>query len=630
MAHWIFKTKSPIFFIQWKYILLLIISLTVSFPSLAYYSEVYDQKLEKLVQTKPEKALQIAQAALQTASNTDEKLINYYYSAQASHMLNHFFETKETVKKGLLLAQKKESERFIFEFTNFLIFEDELAGEFIEALKKANQNHQRALELNDDRLIAISLTIRGQMYLNLSDHHSALQDLKKSLAIFQKNNDKINISNSFNTLAIIYTSLNDFEKSIEFYKESLKIDSDATYDKSTIYYNIGSTYLELDNYTRALEFFNKSIDAATQVNDDYTINFAKNGIADTYLIQDKFDKAITLYLNTIKSFQDNDDIQMLLNVNLSLAQAYNGKNEFETAQNYLSKAEQYSQSLDSVLSKINVLRIKEQLFRAQNKWQQAYKSLEQLTTLESKLNQSNNENLIQELRVKYNAQFDQEKMEILKSNNSLKDGFIQQQKLKNNYLSIIIGLTAFLLLATFYAYSVQKKQRKSLYKLSTTDSLTKAYNRRYIVEYLKNLHSQNKVGSSHSVIMIDLDYFKSINDSFGHETGNKVLIYFIQTVTQHIRPFGKIGRMGGEEWLIILENFDSTKIMQLLTLIRNDYQSNIPNNIPKDCKLNFSSGVLLHAHLYHNYDRVLKDVDKALYSAKNQGRGHDSIVNQEL
>jgi diguanylate cyclase (GGDEF)-like protein len=591
---------------------------------------VYDQKLEKLVQTNPENTLKLANTSLKSASNANEKLIALYYSAQASNMLNQFSDTKDTVKKGLLLAQKQKSEHFIFEFTTFLVFEHELAGEFVEALKIANQNYQRALALDDDRLIAISLTVRGQMYFNLSDHQSALKDVKESLTIFQQNNDKTNISNSFNTLALIYTSLNDFEKSIEFYKESLNVYSEALYDDSTIYYNMGATYLELDNYTMALEYYNKAIDAATQVKDKYTVNFAKNGIADTYLNQDKYDDAIQLYLVTIKDFQKDDDIQMLLNVNLSLAQSYNGKGEFTAAINYLSKAKQYSQSLDSTLSNINVLRVEEQLFKSQSKWQDAYNSLELLTTSENELNQSNKENLIQELRVKYNAQFNQEKMKILQSNNKLKDDFIQQQQIKNNYLSIIIGLTAFLLLATLYAYGAQKKQRKHLIKLSTTDTLTKSYNRRFIVDYLKSLHlKQNNKVVAHSVIMVDLDYFKNINDTFGHETGNKVLIYFTEVVNQHAARHGKIGRLGGEEWLIILENFDASKVMQLLTVIRKDYRNNIPKNIPKDCELNFSCGVLLHAHLYQDYDQILKDVDKALYSAKHDGRGTDSIVYQK-
>ncbi len=630
LANRIYRNETALFFIQWKFILLFIILLGLSFSSTAYYSEVHNQKLEKLVQINPEKALQVATKKLKDASTADEKLTALYYIAQANDMLNNFALTKQSAQKGLLLAKKQKSERFIFEFTNFLVFDSELAGEFIQALKLANQNHQRALELGDERLIAISLTVRGQMYLNLSDHQAALKDVKESLTIFQQNNDKTNISNSFNTLAIIYTNLNDFKQSIELYKEALKVDGDATYDKSTVYYNIGSTYLELDDYTKALDYFQKAIDAATQVNDFYTVNFAKNGIAETYLIQDKYDDAIKLFEQTIKIFQESDDIQMLLNVNLSLTQAYSGKNDFELANHYASKAEQYSQTLEGILPKINVLRIKEKLFKSQKNWQQAYTSLEQRTELESTLNQSNKENLIQELRVKYNAQFDQEKMEILKSKNTLKDDFIQQQKLKNNYLSIIIGLTAILLFATLYAYGVQKKQKKHLFKLSTTDSLTQVYNRRYIVEYLRNLHSKTRPENRpHSVIMIDLDYFKKINDTFGHEVGNEVLIYFTKIIKQHITPFGKIGRMGGEEWLIILEGLDADEIMHLLTLIRKEYRSNIPKNIPKDCELNFSCGVLLHAHLYEDYDHILKDVDKALYSAKNQGRGYDCIVNQE-
>ena len=623
-------STSELRFIQWKYFLPLVVLTGTSSLALASYSPVYDQELETLVQTTPDKALQIAATILNEAPNTNQRLIALYYIAHSNDMLNDLSSTKKAVKQGLLLAKKQQSERFIFEFTTFSVFEYELAGEFVMALKIANQNYQRAIKLDDERLIAISLTTRGQMHLNLSNHQSALKDIEESLTIFKKHNDKINISNSFNTLAIIYADLNDFKKSLKFYKESLNFDGGSSYDKSTIYYNLGTTYLELGDYVTAMKYFQKTINDASKVNDQYTVVFAKNGIADTYLKQKKYNESISMYSNNVKLFKEQNDVQMLFNINLSLAQAYCGKNEFKNALNYLAIAEQYSQKLDNKISKINILRTKEQLFKLQKNWAGAYHALNILTGIEKELNKFNKEKLIQELKIKYNAQFDQEKLELLQSKNDLQVSFIQQQKIKNELFSIIIGLITLLLLMTFYAYHAQKSQRKRLYKLSITDSLTQAYNRRYIVDYLRSLHSQNNSEAiAHSVVMIDLDYFKNINDTFGHEIGNKVLIYFANLVNQHIAQHGKIGRFGGEEWLIILENLTANEVTKLVTRIRKDYKSKIPENIPQNCDPNFSSGILLHAELYQDYDQILQDVDKALYSAKSSGRGKDNIVNQE-
>lgn len=56
--------------------------------------------------------------------------------------------------------------------------------------------------------------------------------------------------------------------------------------------------------------------------------------------------------------------------------------------------------------------------------------------------------------------------------------------------------------------------------------------------------------------MVDLDYFKSINDNYGHETGNEILIYFAKTAKKIMPNIGEVGRIGGEEWLILLRTLD--------------------------------------------------------------------------
>ncbi len=624
------KNKKTFGLAQFGYLLLIVLFLNITTNCWATYSSVYNKELEHLVQTQPRQVLKVATKSLNNVNDDKSKLVALFYIADAYNMLNNYSKIDEFANQGLLLAQQTNNQRFIFEFTYFKIFQLELSGDYHGAFQLANTNAQRAKSLADERLIATALTVRGQMYLNLGNHQFALRDVEEAIEIFKRNNDNKNMSNAFNTLAIIYADFNDFENSIKFYKESLKSTTGKNFDTSTIYYNLGSSYIELNQYDKALEYYRKTIDAASLVNDNYTKTFAENGIADIYLKKDKFDKAIALYLKTLKLFSQDNDIQMLFNVNLSLAQAYIGKKDFDRAKKYLSRSKKYSSTLNIDFSRLNFLKIRERFYESQQLWDKAYTALKKRINLENTIYQSNKEKLVEELKIKYNARFDQEKMKLLQQQNNLQESLILQGKEKNNYLVIIIGLGALIFLVTFIAFLIQKKQRKKLYILSTTDSLTNTYNRRYIISYLKALMSKKPTIQDFAIVMIDLDYFKKVNDTYGHEIGNQVLKHFANTVKQHLAKGEIIGRIGGEEWLVILNNQKDEEIRQVLKSIRKNYQQNKPASISKDCQLNFSSGIIRQAHNYPNYDQILNDVDKALYKAKNSGRGTDCFYTPVL
>ncbi len=615
---------------QFGHLLLIVLFLNITTSCWATYSSVYNKELEHLVQTQPRQALEVAKKSLINANDNKSKLLALFYITDAYNMLNNYLKIDEFANQGLLLAQKTNNQRFIFEFTYFKIFQLELSGDYHGALQLANSNVKRAKTLTDERLLGMGLTVRGQMYLNLGNHQFALRDVEQAIQIFKNNNDEKNISYAFNTLAIIYADFDDFENSIKFYKESLKAFTVNSFDQSTVFYNMGSAYVELKQYNTALEYYKMAIDSAKVFNDEFTITFSKNGIADTYLKQEKYDDAIKIYHTTIKLFQQINDIQMLFNVNLSLAQAYIGKKDFDRAEKHLSRAEKYSSTLNIDVSQLNLLKTREHFYELQELWDKAYATLKQRADLENTNFQTNKEKFVEELKIKYNARFDQEKMKLLQQQNNLQESLISQGKEKNNYLVIIIGLGALIFLFTFIAFLIQKKQRKNLYILSTTDSLTNTYNRRYIISYLKDLMSKKPTTQDFAIVMIDLDYFKRINDTYGHEIGNQVLIHFANTVKQHLEKGEIIGRIGGEEWLMILNNQKDEEIRQVLESIRKNYQQNKPASISKDCQLNFSSGIIRQAHNYPNYDQILNDVDKALYKAKNSGRGTDCFYNSVL
>ena len=154
-------------------------------------------------------------------------------------------------------------------------------------------------------------------------------------------------------------------------------------------------------------------------------------------------------------------------------------------------------------------------------------------------------------------------------------------------------------------------------ELATTDALTHIHNRYSIMKILSNEISRSKrYGSSLSVLMYDIDYFKIVNDTHGHDIGDRVLIALSHLASSNIRDIDHIGRYGGEEFLIIMPNTllqDATVYAERLRKAVEDY------HFEKIGKITISIGIV-ELLQDENIDSMFKRVDDLLYLSKSRGR----------
>jgi diguanylate cyclase (GGDEF)-like protein/PAS domain S-box-containing protein len=169
----------------------------------------------------------------------------------------------------------------------------------------------------------------------------------------------------------------------------------------------------------------------------------------------------------------------------------------------------------------------------------------------------------------------------------------------------------------------QKKKFEAIIKEnSMRDPLTNVYNRRYLDEQLKNLILENKRENNvFSIAILDIDFFKKINDNYGHLAGDFILQEFTKIVKSHIRPYDIFGRYGGEEFILILLNVDSDKMYEILDRILHSILEKefIYNN--ETIKISFSAGIAdINEFLSPTINEIYDCIDKKLYTAKNNGR----------
>lgn len=161
--------------------------------------------------------------------------------------------------------------------------------------------------------------------------------------------------------------------------------------------------------------------------------------------------------------------------------------------------------------------------------------------------------------------------------------------------------------------SVVKKEKK-------LDHLTQVLTRGSYEAEIKKLENEYlKGGQDYAIIFMDLDHFKNINDTYGHEGGDFILQTFAQIVKRLTRSGNVIGRYGGEEFIVALKYFEREELIKYISRIKEVFSSRKIIFHEHKIAVTFSAGVELRSNM-NNYQETLSSADKQLYKAKGSGR----------
>ncbi|OAB47368.1 histidine kinase N-terminal 7TM domain-containing diguanylate cyclase [Paenibacillus antarcticus] len=197
---------------------------------------------------------------------------------------------------------------------------------------------------------------------------------------------------------------------------------------------------------------------------------------------------------------------------------------------------------------------------------------------------------------------------------TLQNGFLQERNIE------LIGIQNELF-----------QTNRKLKQMAITDSLTGCYNRHYLTQQLEHEIMENmKYQTPFTIFLIDIDFFKSINDTYGHLIGDIVICKTVEVITQSLRQSDIIARYGGEEFIVYLPNTSQAQGKLLAKRMKSTVEMNqlIIDNIPHPLSITISIGLLslnnftikqTNNPTIHLND-MFQSVDKALYQAKKEGR----------
>ena len=208
----------------------------------------------------------------------------------------------------------------------------------------------------------------------------------------------------------------------------------------------------------------------------------------------------------------------------------------------------------------------------------------------------------------------------------LNDNPIQKSTLRNSDF-LKIGSVIFKFLT---GTSIESSYYEEIYRLTIIDALTGIHNHRYLTEFLEREVARS---SRHhlplSVLLLDIDHFKNVNDEFGHPMGDAVLRELTQRIRPYIRREELFARYGGEEFMIIMPNTLLEKAMTFSEKIRNAIESAPFTSRNLSLSLTISIGVSsFHGNQKMDPDQLIKQSDFNLYQAKKAGR--NNVIGSQL
>ncbi len=167
-----------------------------------------------------------------------------------------------------------------------------------------------------------------------------------------------------------------------------------------------------------------------------------------------------------------------------------------------------------------------------------------------------------------------------------------------------------------------RKMQKELERLAHTDSLTGLYNRRIFMQRLEEeVERVRRHGKALSVLIFDLDFFKLVNDTYGHDTGDVVLVAVARLATEAKRMSDVAARLGGEEFALLLPETDQQGAVQLAQRLRSSIEKNLYlSTSGTPVKVTASIGVATATAEADEIEKLLSLADRQLYRAKNNGR----------
>jgi len=592
---------------------------------------VFVERVEKLQNTNITDAFELLDS-YDTDINalSVENQVKYYQVLSELYIEISQYKLAHTASsQGLKIAQHLTSPTILISELSYLRgFTLENLGDADGAVENYLNGLEVAESLDDKKFIADGLVNLGAIYYLTEQYEKSLTMLNSALVI-ANTLDNNELKGSVNSeLGILYSYMSNPKKSVKFYQASYEYFKKAGMELYALnsLQNIAVNHMDEGRYEQAILLFEEIIESADKFSNNEILGGIYIRLAMSHAVKKVPDLDVAYQYITVaeKYIEGVQQHNALLYFNVNKAFVLEVMERYDEALKCLDIAEKLlarNTKTKNTLSHYNLMYLQSQVYYKTQRYQQAYKKQSQYLTRLFKDQQNSNMGKIEELRLSFESEQADLQKKILEQEESVQIMQLNDVTYHEKNLQLLIAFVALLIATLAWFLLKMVKNQKHLVHISQIDDLTGVVNRRRLMELGEKMFTQAKKDNQcFSVLMLDVDNFKVINDTFGHSVGDKVLKDIAGLANEIMRETDCFGRFGGEEFISLLPKTSQQNANDIAERLRLSIQNKIWS-YTNLTKVTVSIGISsLQNENDTSFSLLLKDADVMMYKAKNLGR----------
>jgi diguanylate cyclase (GGDEF)-like protein len=507
-----------------------------------------------------------------------------------------------------------------------LICEGELAqygGDNVQAMALFQQAIAVAEARRDDEMLAEALYQRGYLRGLQGELANGLADLRRSIALNERLKLADRAQTATNSVAILYNRMGDYEQARKYFETSLRAQESQglVRERLVTLHNLGRVLENLRDWDGAQRAFETVLALSREIRYGRGEAYALRGLASVRNAREAYGEALALLEKAALMQAATPDVRLRAQILLQRGIAERGLRRYEASVADLQAALavfRQAESLAEVAASHGEL---SRSLAAAGDWRGALEQHVQFKQASDSLLRRQLDERFATLRVEFDTESREKENAALQRENAAAERALEHGRVAARLQAAVLALLA--AIAGLLAWLAVRHWRASraMHALAMTDELTGLPNRRLVLERLDRLLAVP--GGSCALLIADLDHFKSINDRHGHPVGDAVLRAAADALREAVREPGLIGRLGGEEFVLLLPGADDASAQALAQrLLQQVRQLDVSRWLGAQ-GLTVSIG-LTAAVAGDTVGRMLRRADSALYEAKAGGR--DRVV----
>ena len=498
----------------------------------------------------------------------------------------------------------------------------ENSGDNTQALAQYTEAVSVASAEHDDEMLALSLYPRGYLLGVMGDYANGLIELRRADALFEKLKKPLHALTTLNSIATLYNRMGDYVQARHIYTRALAAQREAGLEREQVVtlHNLGRVNENLHDWDAARTAFSEALEISRRIN--YLRGEAYNMRGLAAVANALGDPAGAL--ETLKSAEvlqkQVPDARLRAQIQLARGIALHKLQHLPEATAALESALVDFKLAESLFELNQVYTELAAVYAETGDWRDAYARQVDAKTTSDKLLKNQLDQGFATLKVEFDtATQDKENAALKRQNEANQRALAQARSVRRLQATVIILTISLVLLLTLLAV-FQHRSTLRMHILAMTDELTGVPNRRAVLGRLDPLlRSENPEPCA--ILIVDVDYFKAINDQLGHSTGDEVLKVLAATVRAAVKEPAFFGRLGGEEFLIALPDTGLHAARAMAESFCEMIEAIDTSRWFGDRhRLTCSIGVSVSVPGRDTPSTMLQRADAALYSAKRGGR----------